>query len=65
MFALAELVRVFDRVVMNDIGVDGSGMLAVWTGRLLRPLQTGFVYNYALAIALGTAVLGAVALAGR
>lgn len=64
-FAFAELVRVFDRVVMNDIGVDRSGMLAVWAGRLLRPLQTGFVYNYALAIALGTAVLGAVALVGR
>ncbi len=64
-FAFAELIRGFDRVVMNDIGVDRSGMLAVWTGRLLRPLQTGFVYNYALAIALGTAVIGAVALAGR
>ena len=62
---VANRVREFDRTVVNDIGVDRTGTLATLTGRLLRPLQTGFVYNYALAITLGTVVLGAVALAGR
>ena len=63
--ALANLIRNFDRTVINDIGVDRAGTFAVWTGRILRPLQTGFVYNYALAISIGAVVLGAVALVGR
>ncbi len=59
------VVAWFDRVVVNDTGVDGSAGLTALGGWLMRQLQTGKLPNYALAIATGAAVIGAVVLVSR
>ena len=56
------LIAFVDRRVINDIGVDATGSLALVAGRVLRVMQTGYVYNYALAFTLGAVVLAAVAM---
>ena len=48
----AELDEAFDRNVV-DGGINGIGWLARRVGGSLRQVQTGFVRNYALGIALG------------
>ncbi len=47
----------FDRPVINDVGVNGSAGLSVKAGKVLRLVQTGKVYNYALFMAVGVIVL--------
>ena len=43
----------FDRIVVNDTGVDGSA-LSVWLSAMrLRYVQTGRMYNYGMAMTLG------------
>jgi NADH-quinone oxidoreductase subunit L len=50
---LGRAIAVFDRSVINDTGVDGTGF-SVWSSaRLLRLIQTGRFYNYGMAMALG------------
>ncbi len=56
--ASARVVAAFDRLVVNDTGVDGSGALARHSGRALRRLSTGRVYNYGWFVVLGVVVLG-------
>ncbi len=53
-----DLVTWFDRTVV-DGAVDGAGRLTSGLGSRLRPLQTGLVRSYALAVVLGTVALGA------
>lgn len=54
--SLGRFVAIFDRVVVNDAGVDGAAA-TVWLSALrLRLVQTGRMPNYGLAMALG--VLG-------
>jgi NADH-quinone oxidoreductase subunit L len=54
--SLGRFVAIFDRVVVNDTGVDGAAV-TVWLSALrLRLIQTGRMPNYGLAMALG--VLG-------
>ncbi len=55
--AIGGLIAWFDRVVVNDTGVDGSAGLGYFAGRELKFLQTGKLPNYALAIALGIVVI--------
>jgi len=63
--ATGAMVAWFDRVVVNDTGVDGSaGLTALW-GWIMRQVQTGKMPNYALAIAGGAVVIGAVVLVAR
>ena len=53
---LGAFVALFDRIVVNDTGVDGSA-LTVWLSAFrLRYAQTGRMYSYGMAMALG--VLG-------
>jgi hypothetical protein len=59
------MVAWFDRVVVNDTGVDGSAGLAALWGWIMRQVQTGKMPNYALAIAGGAVVIGAVVLVTR
>ncbi|MGI4855426.1 MAG: NADH-quinone oxidoreductase subunit L [Janthinobacterium lividum] len=40
-----------------DGAVDGSANAMRWVARLLRPLQTGYVYHYAFAMIIGVVVL--------
>ena len=59
--AFAGLIREVDRRVINDAGVDGSAARAIDVGRLLRVLQTGYVFNYALVFTIAAVVIVAVA----
>jgi NADH-quinone oxidoreductase subunit L len=56
----ARIVATFDRVVVNDTGIDGPGQFASITGWVLKYTQTGKLPNYALAMALGVVVLAIV-----
>jgi NADH-quinone oxidoreductase subunit L len=54
---LAKAVAFFDRAIVNDTGIDGPGHVAGVSGWLLKYTQTGKLPNYALAMAIGVAVL--------
>ena len=58
---LATVVARFDRLVINESGVDGTAQGVGFTGFRLKFLQTGRIPSYALAMALGVAVLAIVA----
>ena len=55
----------FDRIVVNDTGVDGSARLGVFAGFGMKFLETGKLPNYALAIVTGVIVLAIVFMAVR
>ena len=55
--AFANFMALFDRVVVNDVGVNGTGRSVFLSGLRLRYLETGKVYNYALWMAVGTVVV--------
>ena len=46
----------FDRHVVNDAGVDGTGLFTAKMSRILRRHQTGQVSNYVLGITVGTLI---------
>jgi NADH:ubiquinone oxidoreductase subunit 5 (subunit L)/multisubunit Na+/H+ antiporter MnhA subunit len=54
----ARFIAFFDRVFINDIGVNGPANSVRSSGNQLRYHVTGRVYNYALGV-----VIGAVAIA--
>ena len=51
--AFGRFVAVFDRVVVNDAGVDGSALFVRLSALRLRYVQSGRMYNYGFAMALG------------
>jgi NADH-quinone oxidoreductase subunit L len=51
--AMGQAIALFDRLVVNDTGVDGTGRSVVLAGRGLRLHVTGLVYTYALGIVAG------------
>jgi NADH-quinone oxidoreductase subunit L len=51
--AFARFMALFDRIVVNDTGVNGLGRSVFLSGWRLRYLETGKVYNYALGMAVG------------
>lgn len=53
----AQCVAVFDRVVINDTGVDGSGLTVKLSALRLRYLQSGWLYTYGIFMAFGVVVL--------
>ncbi len=55
--ALARFVAVFDRAVVNDVGVDGPADMVKLSGLRLRFAQTGRIYNYGMAMAAGVVIL--------
>ena len=55
--ALARFVAVFDRAVVNDVGVDGPADAVKASGLRLRFAQTGRIYNYGMAMAAGVVIL--------
>ncbi len=59
---LGGIIAWFDRVVINDRGVNGSAYIAYFTGLEARLLQTGRIPNYALAIVVGILILAIVML---
>jgi NADH-quinone oxidoreductase subunit L len=63
--ATGRVVAVFDRVVVNDSGVNGTGEATGFLGWLGKFPQTGKIPNYALAIIVGVVVIAAVAFGYR
>ena len=53
----ANLVALFDRLVINDRGVNGTADSVVQSGWRLRYHETGKMYNYALGMTLGAVVV--------
>ena len=51
--AFANFMALFDRIVINDTGVNGSGRSVFLSGLRLRYLETGKVYNYAFGMVVG------------
>ena len=58
--AFSRFVALFDRAVVNDRAVDGSAHAARLTGWWLRLTQTGRLYNYGAAMAVGVVVIAVV-----
>ena len=58
--ALGRLVAFFDRVVVNDTGVNGPGEATNGLAFMLKLQQTGKLPNYALAMILGVTVIAIV-----
>ena len=56
--AFSGVVALFDRIVVNDTGVDGSALTLKLSALRLRYAQTGRLYNYGMAMALGVLALG-------
>jgi NADH-quinone oxidoreductase subunit L len=46
-------VAFFDRAIINDVGVNGTGAIATTTGRLMRYVQNGKLYTYAMGMFVG------------
>jgi NADH-quinone oxidoreductase subunit L len=57
---ISRIIAWFDRVIVNDTGVDGSAGVTYSAGFGLKFLQTGRLPNYALAIAVGAIVIAVV-----
>ncbi len=63
--ASGQVVAWFDRAVVNDAGVNGTGEATSFLGWLGKFPQTGKLPNYALAIVVGVAVIAIVAFGYR
>ena len=50
---VARVVALFDRIVVNDTGVDGPAKSVRWSGGIIRYHVTGRMYNYALGMVIG------------
>ena len=55
--AFANFMALFDRIVVNDTGVNGTGNSVRLSGLRLRYIETGKVYNYALGMGVGVVVI--------
>jgi NADH-quinone oxidoreductase subunit L len=63
--AFGQGVAWFDRAVVNDSGVNGTGEVTDLAGRIGKYQQTGKLPNYALAIVVGVVVIAIVAFGYR
>jgi|CXWL01.1.fsa_nt_gi NADH-quinone oxidoreductase subunit L len=63
--AAGQAVAWFDRAVVNDTGVNGTGEITDLGGRLGKYTQTGKMPNYALGIVVGVVVIAIVAFGYR
>ena len=57
---LARFVAVFDRAVVNDVAVDGPADMVKLSSLRMRFVQTGRIYNYGMAMAVGVVVLAVI-----
>ena len=58
--AFANFMALFDRIVVNDVGVNGTGRSVFLSGVRLRYIETGKLYNYGLAMVVGFLFVAAV-----
>jgi NADH-quinone oxidoreductase subunit L len=63
--ATGQAVAWFDRAVVNDTGVQGTGEATNYLGFLAKYQQTGKIPNYALGIVIGVVVIAIVAFGYR
>jgi NADH-quinone oxidoreductase subunit L len=63
--AAGNVIAWFDRAVVNDSGVNGTGEATNYAGFLTKFTQTGKLPNYAAAIVIGIAVIAIVAFGYR
>lgn len=49
--------RIFDNIIIDKVGVEGSAFLVRGFGAVLRHIQTGYVQNYALSIVVGVMLI--------
>ncbi len=61
----AKIVAWFDRNVVNDTGVNGTGGLTAYIGDRLKYLETGKLPNYALGVVFGVVALAFIAFATK
>ena len=54
---LSRFIALFDRIVVNDTGVDGTAVTVMLSALRVRYVQTGKMYNYGAAMALGIVAL--------
>lgn len=54
--SFSRFVAVFDRVIVNDVGIDGAGMSVRLSALRTIMIQTGKVYNYGAAMAFGVII---------
>ena len=54
---LSRFIALFDRIVVNDTGVDGPAVTVMLSALRVRYVQTGKMYNYGAAMALGIVAL--------
>ena len=55
--AMGRILAVFDRRFVNDVGVNGPGVVIVETGKRLRYHVTGLFADYGAAMAGGVALI--------
>ena len=51
------LWKVGDQAVIDGVAVNGSARLVGWVASVLRWMQSGFIYHYAIAMIVGVALL--------
>jgi NADH-quinone oxidoreductase subunit L len=49
----AGLWRIGDVAIIDGLFVNGSARVVEWTSRIIRRLQSGFVYHYAFMMIIG------------
>ena len=53
----AQFVALFDRLIVNDIGVDRSSLSIRFLGLRLKLIQTGKMHGYAISMLFGFLIL--------
>jgi NADH-quinone oxidoreductase subunit L len=46
-----------DQGIIDGVAINGSARTIGWLASLIRHLQTGFIYDYAIAMIVGVAIL--------
>ena len=65
MLAAGRVIAVFDRTIVNDTGVNGTGETAWYLGWTAKFQETGKIPNYAFAIVAGVVIITAIAFGYR
>ena len=52
-FTFSRWITIFDRVIVNDTGIDGVGNSTKKSADILKYFQSGYLYNYSLVMVVG------------
>lgn len=56
LLSFSRFIGVFDRLIVNDVGIDGPGMSVKVSALRIITIQTGKVYNYGAAMVFGVLI---------